>query len=202
MSKIALTPNASGSGTFTIAAPNSNTDRTLTLPDSAGELLTTTGDGSNLTGITSYSPIIFSATFTSDFTLPHNSSTKIPFSSERIDTDGCYDATTNYRFTPTTAGYYQLTCLLGLTGHSGIRWGGSVQFYKNGGRIFRSQGGEENGWDTNSVAGSLIVEANGTTDYFEVYGYQYNYTNQSGMLIYAISGEANFFEGHFLRPLS
>ena len=40
MSKIALTPNASGSGTFTIAAPNSNTDRTLTLPDEAGTVLT------------------------------------------------------------------------------------------------------------------------------------------------------------------
>lgn len=33
MSKIALTPNASGTGTLTIAAPNTNTDRTLTLPD-------------------------------------------------------------------------------------------------------------------------------------------------------------------------
>ena len=40
MSKIALTPNASGSGTFTIASPNSNTDRTLTLPDEAGTVLT------------------------------------------------------------------------------------------------------------------------------------------------------------------
>ncbi len=36
MSKIALTPNASGTGIFTIAAPNSNTDRTLTLPDATG----------------------------------------------------------------------------------------------------------------------------------------------------------------------
>jgi hypothetical protein len=33
MSKIALAPNASGTGTLTIAAPNTNTDRTLTLPD-------------------------------------------------------------------------------------------------------------------------------------------------------------------------
>jgi hypothetical protein len=38
MSKIALTPNASGTGTFTIAAPNSNTNRTLTLPDVSGEV--------------------------------------------------------------------------------------------------------------------------------------------------------------------
>jgi hypothetical protein len=36
MSKIALTPNASGTGTFTIASPGTNTDRTLTLPDATG----------------------------------------------------------------------------------------------------------------------------------------------------------------------
>jgi hypothetical protein len=40
MTKIAIVPNAAGSGVFTIAAPNSNTDRTLTLPDAAGEVLT------------------------------------------------------------------------------------------------------------------------------------------------------------------
>jgi hypothetical protein len=51
MSQIALSPNASGTGTFTIAAPNSNNSRTLTLPDAAGTLLTTNGDGSALTGI-------------------------------------------------------------------------------------------------------------------------------------------------------
>jgi microcystin-dependent protein len=40
MSKVALSGNASGTGTFTIASPNSNTDRTLTLPDSSGTVAT------------------------------------------------------------------------------------------------------------------------------------------------------------------
>ena len=39
MSKIALTPNASGTGTLTIAAPNTSTDRTLTLPDETGTII-------------------------------------------------------------------------------------------------------------------------------------------------------------------
>jgi hypothetical protein len=43
MSKIALTPNASGSGTLTIAAPNTSTDRTLTLPDETGDVVVTDG---------------------------------------------------------------------------------------------------------------------------------------------------------------
>jgi hypothetical protein len=38
MSKIALSGNASGTGTFTIASPNSNSDRTLSLPDTSGEM--------------------------------------------------------------------------------------------------------------------------------------------------------------------
>jgi len=42
MSRIALTPNASGTGTFTIAAPGTNTDRTLTLPDATDTLATVT----------------------------------------------------------------------------------------------------------------------------------------------------------------
>lgn len=39
MSKIALNSNASGTGVFTIASPNSNTDRTLTLPDESGDFV-------------------------------------------------------------------------------------------------------------------------------------------------------------------
>jgi hypothetical protein len=52
MSKIALSPNAAGTGTFTIAAPNSNTNRTLTLPDLAGTVLTDVSSlpAANLTG--------------------------------------------------------------------------------------------------------------------------------------------------------
>ena len=44
MSRVVIEGNASGTGNFTIAAPNSNTDRTLTLPDVAGTVLTS---GSN-----------------------------------------------------------------------------------------------------------------------------------------------------------
>jgi hypothetical protein len=52
MSKVAIAGNASGTGTFTIAAPNSNSDRTLNLPDSAGTLLHDASSlaAANLTG--------------------------------------------------------------------------------------------------------------------------------------------------------
>lgn len=41
MSQIKLSPNASGTGVFTISAPNSSTNRTLTLPDKSGTLVDT-----------------------------------------------------------------------------------------------------------------------------------------------------------------
>ncbi len=43
MSKIALSGDASGTGTFTIASPNSNNNRTLTLPDATGTVVVTGG---------------------------------------------------------------------------------------------------------------------------------------------------------------
>ena len=50
MSKIALSGNASGTGTFTIASPNSNSDRTLNLPDAAGTIQVSGNPISGTTG--------------------------------------------------------------------------------------------------------------------------------------------------------
>ena len=59
MSKVAIQGNASGTGVFTIASPNSNTDRTLTLPDEAGTVLVN-GTTSNV-GIGTSSPGSFAS---------------------------------------------------------------------------------------------------------------------------------------------
>jgi hypothetical protein len=45
MSKISITPNASGTGVFTISSPATNTNRTLTLPDITGTLVSTDASG-------------------------------------------------------------------------------------------------------------------------------------------------------------
>ena len=52
MSKIKIVGHASGSGVLTIAAPNTNTDRTITIPDVTGTLLDSGSDlpAANLTG--------------------------------------------------------------------------------------------------------------------------------------------------------
>ena len=50
MSKISLEPNDSGAGTFTLAAPNSNTNRTLTLPDASGTVARTESLAESIVG--------------------------------------------------------------------------------------------------------------------------------------------------------
>jgi hypothetical protein len=51
MSNVKIKANASGTADFTIEAPATDSALTLTLPSVAGELLTTNGDGSQLTGV-------------------------------------------------------------------------------------------------------------------------------------------------------
>lgn len=52
MSKVKIEGNASGTGTFTITSPNSSTDRTITLPDATGDLVS--ADASGNVSVTGY----------------------------------------------------------------------------------------------------------------------------------------------------
>jgi hypothetical protein len=54
MAKVKIQGNASGTGVLTVTAPNTSTDRTITLPDATGTLTFTPGitDNSNATAIT------------------------------------------------------------------------------------------------------------------------------------------------------
>jgi hypothetical protein len=62
MSKITLSGNASGTGMFTLASPNSNSDRTLNLPDAGGTMVLDTAT-QTLTNKTLTTPNIDSAQF-------------------------------------------------------------------------------------------------------------------------------------------
>ena len=99
--------------------------------------------------------------------------TKVNLQTEDFDTDNCFDNVTNYRFTPTVAGYYQINATAqGVNAASSV--GSSfLSIYKNGSRH------RESVINTATTAGiartfpsvSGLVYANGTTDYFELYVY-------------------------------
>jgi hypothetical protein len=106
MSKVKIEGNASGTGTFTIAAPNSNTDRTFNLPDEAGTVLTSASDltsqvGSNIPAFDAKLTSSFS-TSTGDTLLNSNAFT------ESYDYGSNFNASTGV-FTAPIDGIYLFT---------------------------------------------------------------------------------------------
>ena len=68
------------------------------------------------TGITTQVGVpVFSVYQSSTQNIAHNSNTKVQYQSKSFDTNNNFDATTNYRFQPTVAGYYNLYAQLNYT---------------------------------------------------------------------------------------
>ena len=161
MSKISLSGSALGTGTFTIASPNSNTDRTLSLPDASGTILTTATPGVPVNGPA------FSAYGTVNQSFSSNTFTKVTFPSEEFDTNSCYD-TALYRFTPTVAGYYEVAVSLSMSSLVTLL---NAVVFKNGTAVK----GASTVSSPNSVGlttqANALVYLNGSTDYIEAYIY-------------------------------
>jgi hypothetical protein len=93
--------------------------------------------------------------------------TKVRLNSENFDTANNFDSTTNYRFTPTTAGYYQFNMAVNMPSDGRV-YG---KFYKNGSAY--SMAWSYQIADSGSCGSSLIY-CNGSTDYVEFYVYLYS----------------------------
>lgn len=92
--------------------------------------------------------------------------TKIQIQVEEFDTNSNFDNATNYRFTPTVAGYYQVN---GRLTAGSIVTVLIVSVYKNGSAWKRGNANANSSGE--AVCGSSLVYLNGTTDYIELYGY-------------------------------
>lgn len=90
--------------------------------------------------------------------------TKMVMDTEDFDTNSNFDSTTNYRFTPTVAGYYEVTVQLNPNTTTTITY---PHIYKNGAavksRIITA---------TNAAVNvTALIYMNGSSDYLEFYGY-------------------------------
>jgi len=93
---------------------------------------------------------------------------KLPANTEEFDIGGMYDAATNYRFTPTVAGYYFFSAQAQFSAASGLTRVKTV-LYKNG-AIFKSGNDVAPFSATQGDANtSALIYMNGTTDYVEAY---------------------------------
>jgi len=114
----------------------------------------------------------FQALLSGDQNISDNVSTRINYDTEVFDTDSAYDNATNYRFTPTVAGKYCFYVQARVAQNSG-----SIDQIVQSTLLLRKNGtGVAQRYDnfnshfvcffTQNI--SAIVEANGTTDYFDV----------------------------------
>lgn len=97
---------------------------------------------------------------------------KVQCGTEDWDTGGCYDNATNYRFTPNQAGKYLLSAAAPMNAGAA---GGTyiVSIYKNGTEHRRLV--QKTFAASETIApgvSSCVVQANGSTDYFELFIYQ------------------------------
>lgn len=119
----------------------------------------------------------FSAYASAAQSMATSTATKFQLNIKTFDTNNNFDSTTNYRFTPTVAGYYQINGCFGVAASSGL---GFVSIYKNGSEYKR---GVQNSLIS---SGSLFVVAdviyfNGSTDYIELYGQQTSGSSQNNL---------------------
>lgn len=131
MSKISVTPNASGTANFTIASPATNTDRTLTLPDNTGTILT--NDSSLAASKGASMVLIGSATASNSATVDFTSISNSTYSAYKIFADNitCQTNGTILQMRVSVGGSFQTGSVYG---HRQYRWvtGGATMSGSNG----------------------------------------------------------------------
>lgn len=131
----------------------------------------------------------FSAYQSSAQTLSNATFTKMLFQTEEFDTNNNFN---NSTFTPTVAGYYQVSAYIYFGNGAGAN---ITTIFKNGGAYKRIDT-SSNPANAGVGCGSCIVYCNGTTDYIEVYGYQNQGSNLT--IPFALS-DLVWFQGVLVR---
>ena len=101
-----------------------------------------------------------------------NTWTKVTMNTEIFDTNSMYDASTNYRFTPTVSGKYFVYAGMGLYGATSDQLQiANLSIYKNGSNYKYVVNNFNNNYPHNEAGLSLstVVEMNGSSDYVELY---------------------------------
>lgn len=137
-----------------------------------------------------------------NFAIGYQVATKVIPTVEVYDTHGCFDLGTG-RFTPTKAGKYLFTVKGRVQMSTGYMF---VSVFKNGAEVSARAGSEflNNSGNVfgslaaNSAGGIVILEANGTTDYFEYFVRQ-DSVDFSSRNFRGVGAAENIFQALFLQ---
>jgi hypothetical protein len=118
----------------------------------------------------------FSAYLSGNQTITTQTFVKITCQTEEFDTASAYDNSTNYRFTPQVAGYYDVSA--GVYFNADTR--GIVAIYKNGSAY--KYGNDITCTNLRSSNMDCLVYLNGSTDYIELYAWTQGTTIVGGQI--------------------
>jgi len=164
MSSVIISGDTSGSVTLSVPAVSGT--NTATLPAATGTVMVS----GNQPAFSAYANAIQN--------ISNATWTKIQINTKEFDTALAYDATTNYRYQPLVAGYYQVNVANYFSG-SAVTGFGFLGIYKNG-TIYKQSLFLYSALSGNLGGGSMPTEVylNGSTDYIEFWMYQNTGTSQ------------------------
>jgi hypothetical protein len=183
MSSLTITGDTSGS--VILSAPAAAGSNTISLPTLGGTMMA------------SGSMPAFSAYRSSNVNLSNSTWTKIAFDTEFFDTNNNFDSSTNYRFTPTVAGYYQINASITSGASNNNAYWNQIAIYKNGTPyIYSSPVFPAGNIQNYGSQLSQLISMNGSTDYIEIY---INVYVASGTPSYAGGSNATLVSGYLAR---
>jgi len=134
----------------------------------------------------------FSAYRNANQSLSSGTNTKVQINTKSWDTANSFDASTNYRFTPTVAGYYQVSAAISFT--NAVTGYATLSFYKNGSTWASCSEVNLVTSSYNAITGTCLIYLNGSTDYVELY-----VVTNGNAVIYGDVGNYTYFQGTFIR---
>ena len=165
---------SSGGGSVLLTANTTASDFTVNVPAVNGNMVTTADTGSitqSMLGAgvyAGYGPAFY-VNSSGSTSATSATWTKLQLNTKSFDTASCFDATTNYRFTPNVAGYYQVNGQVLTPSNANLS---QVGIYKNGGLYTFTTFYHPTTGVTNQFPISTLVYLNGSTDYIELWGWQ------------------------------
>jgi hypothetical protein len=156
MSSVILNGDTSGSVTLTV--PSVAGTNTVTVPSATGTVMVS----GNMPAFSAYS--------NANQNISQNVATKVAFQATEFDTANAFDKTTNYRFQPLVAGYYQINGYVTFTTAQGTTET-VVYIYKNGSAFKQLADANASAFN---YGGSALIYLNGSTDYLELWAYSNN----------------------------
>lgn len=146
-------------------------------------------------GVATTGPAFSAFQSTSSINISNAVTTKVTLNGETFDTASCFDNSTNYRFTPNVAGYYQINACVYPYLPGSPSFYGFVYIYKNG-SSHKQVGWVASGGNAISAAIQDLIYMNGTTDYLELY---VNMSGQSGTVGVNGGSTLTFMSGFLAR---